>query len=106
MPDIAECKTVALPRSSSILVNVGSTASAWNIVGRIVEVVSDQSLEVYFRENIFAPLDMANIGFLADNCQTSQPSVAAGLLRGWLGELRHIVARTHRESRACRVTVA
>ena len=28
-PDIAECKTAALPRSSSILVNVGSTASAW-----------------------------------------------------------------------------
>jgi CubicO group peptidase (beta-lactamase class C family) len=26
-----------------------------DIVGRIVEVVSDQSLQVYFRENIFAP---------------------------------------------------
>jgi CubicO group peptidase (beta-lactamase class C family) len=40
-----------------------------DIVGRIVEVVSDQSLEVYFRENIFAPLDMADTGFLISTAQ-------------------------------------
>jgi hypothetical protein len=40
-----------------------------DIVGRIVEVVSDQSLEVYFRENIFAPLGMADTGFLISTAQ-------------------------------------
>jgi methyl acetate hydrolase len=33
-------------------------------VGKTVEAVSDQSLEVYFREKIFAPLGMADTGFL------------------------------------------
>ncbi len=30
--------------------------------GKLVEAVSDQSLEVYFRENIFAPLGMKDPG--------------------------------------------
>ena len=33
-------------------------------VGKAVEAVSDQSLEVYFREHIFAPLGMSDTGFL------------------------------------------
>jgi CubicO group peptidase (beta-lactamase class C family) len=33
-------------------------------IGKIIEAVSDQSLEVYFRENIFQPLGMSNTGFL------------------------------------------
>jgi CubicO group peptidase (beta-lactamase class C family) len=38
-------------------------------VGKIVEAVSDQSLEVYFRENIFAPLGMSDTGFLISSAQ-------------------------------------
>ncbi|SHM61802.1 serine hydrolase [Rhizobacter sp. OV335] len=38
-------------------------------VGKIVEAVSDQSLEVYFRENIFAPLGMTDTGFLISSAQ-------------------------------------
>jgi len=38
-------------------------------VGKLVEAVSDQSLEVYFRENIFSPLGMANSGFLIGSSQ-------------------------------------
>jgi methyl acetate hydrolase len=38
-------------------------------VGKAVEAVSDQSLEVYFRENIFAPLGMTDTGFLISSAQ-------------------------------------
>lgn len=38
-------------------------------VGKLVEAVSDQSLEVYFREHIFAPLGMSNSGFLISSAQ-------------------------------------
>jgi methyl acetate hydrolase len=38
-------------------------------VGKLVEAVSDQSLEVYFRENIFAPLGMTDTGFLISSAQ-------------------------------------
>ncbi|MDB5991654.1 MAG: Twin-arginine translocation pathway signal [Herbaspirillum sp.] len=38
-------------------------------VGKLVEAASDQSLEVYFRENIFAPLGMSNSGFLIGSAQ-------------------------------------
>src|SRR5438270_290610 len=33
-------------------------------VGKLVEEVTDQSLEIYFRENIFEPLGMKDSGFL------------------------------------------
>jgi methyl acetate hydrolase len=33
-------------------------------VGKLVEAITDQSLEIYFKENIFAPLGMENSGFL------------------------------------------
>lgn len=38
-------------------------------VGKIVEAVTDQSLEVYFRENVFAPLGMTDTGFLISSAQ-------------------------------------
>jgi methyl acetate hydrolase len=41
-------------------------------VGKIVEAVSDQSLEVYFREKIFAPLGMSDSGFLIGSAQKSR----------------------------------
>jgi methyl acetate hydrolase len=37
--------------------------------GKLVEAVSDQSLEVYLREHIFAPLGMSNTGFLISSAQ-------------------------------------
>jgi len=41
-------------------------------VGKLVEAVTDQSLEVYFRENIFQPLGMSNTGFLIGSAQKSR----------------------------------
>jgi CubicO group peptidase (beta-lactamase class C family) len=41
-------------------------------VGKIVEAVTDQSLEVYFREHIFQPLDMADTGFLIGSAQKAR----------------------------------
>ncbi|AXF07794.1 CubicO group peptidase (beta-lactamase class C family) [Paraburkholderia sp. GV068] len=38
-------------------------------VGKLVEAVTDQSLEVYFREHIFDPLGMRNTGFLIGSKQ-------------------------------------
>jgi methyl acetate hydrolase len=41
-------------------------------VGKAVEAVSDQSLEVYFREKIFTPLGMADSGFLISSAQKAR----------------------------------
>jgi CubicO group peptidase (beta-lactamase class C family) len=41
-------------------------------VGKAVEAVSDQSLEIYFRENIFAPLGMTDTGFLISASQKAR----------------------------------
>jgi methyl acetate hydrolase len=41
-------------------------------VGKAVEAVSDQSLEIYFRENIFAPLGMTDTGFLIGSAQKAR----------------------------------
>jgi methyl acetate hydrolase len=41
-------------------------------VGKAVEAISDQSLEVYFRENIFAPLGMTDTGFLISSAQRAR----------------------------------
>jgi len=38
-------------------------------VGKLVEAATDQSLEVYFRENIFDPLGMNDTGFLIGTAQ-------------------------------------
>jgi CubicO group peptidase (beta-lactamase class C family) len=70
MPNIAESKNGAL--SSPLEFDPGDRwqyGIGMDVVGKIVEAVSDQSLEVYFRENIFAPLGMANTGFLISSAQ-------------------------------------
>lgn len=38
-------------------------------LGKLVEAISSQSLEIYFRENIFAPLGMTDSGFLISSAQ-------------------------------------
>jgi CubicO group peptidase (beta-lactamase class C family) len=38
-------------------------------VGKLIEAVTDQSLEIYFRENIFQPLGMVDSGFLINSEQ-------------------------------------
>ena len=54
-------------------------------VGKAVEAVSDQSLEVYFREHIFAPLSMSDTGFLISTAQRAR--VAPMFSRGQDGAL-------------------
>jgi methyl acetate hydrolase len=46
-------------------------------VGKLVEQVSDQSLEVYFRENIFQPLGMKDSGFLMSSAQKRRVATCA-----------------------------
>ncbi len=41
-------------------------------VGKTVEAVSDQSLEVYFKEKIFAPLGMTDTGSLISSSQKAR----------------------------------
>jgi CubicO group peptidase (beta-lactamase class C family) len=73
IPFIGECKVAAL--SAPLMFDPGDR---WeygiNIdwVGRAVEAVSNQSLEVYFREKIFAPLGMADTGFLIGSAQRAR----------------------------------
>ncbi|MBZ9765344.1 beta-lactamase family protein [Mesorhizobium sp. CA6] len=65
MPDIATCKNAAF--TAPLEFDPGERweyGISMDWVGKLVEAVSDQSLEVYFRENIFAPLGMRNSGFL------------------------------------------
>jgi CubicO group peptidase (beta-lactamase class C family) len=56
MPDIATCKNGAFLAPLEF-----DPGDRWQYgismdwIGKLVEAVSDQSLEVYFRENIFAP---------------------------------------------------
>src|SRR5258708_21278348 len=65
MPEIATCKNAAFPAPLEF-----EPGERWEYgismdwVGKLVEAVSDQSLEIYFRENIFAPLCMKDSGFL------------------------------------------
>src|ERR1043166_7906057 len=62
---ISSCKNAALE-----LPLVANPASAWNygisidFVGKAVEKVSGQSLDVYFRDNIFKPLGMNDTSFI------------------------------------------
>jgi methyl acetate hydrolase len=57
-------------------------------VGKAVEAVSDQSLEVYFRENIFGPLGMTDTGFLISSAQKAR--VAPMYSRQQDGTLKHM----------------
>jgi methyl acetate hydrolase len=41
-------------------------------VGKLVEQITDQSLEIYFRENIFEPLGMPDSGFLISSKQKAR----------------------------------
>jgi methyl acetate hydrolase len=65
MPDIASCSNGAFAAPLEF-----DPGDRWEYgigmdwIGKIVEAVSDQSLEIYFRENIFQPLGMSNTGFL------------------------------------------
>lgn len=45
-------------------------------IGKIVEAVTGQSLEIYFRENIFSPLGMGNTGFLISSEQKRRLATA------------------------------
>jgi CubicO group peptidase (beta-lactamase class C family) len=62
-------------------------------VGKAVKAVSDQSLEIYFRENIFAPLGMTDTGFLISSAQKKR---LAQLYSGSQG-------RTENPSEICRL---
>ncbi|MBS7533331.1 beta-lactamase family protein [Ancylobacter sonchi] len=70
MPDIATCKNAAFTAPLEF-----DPGERWEYgisldwVGKLVEAVSDQSLEVYFRENIFDPLGMKDSGFLIGSAQ-------------------------------------
>lgn len=72
-PFIGTCETAAL--NAPLVFDPGDR---WeygiNIdwVGRAVEKVSGQSLEVYFREHIFQPLGMADTGFLIGSKQRAR----------------------------------
>lgn len=65
MPDIATCRNTAFAAPLEF-----EPGERWEYgismdwVGKLVEAVTDQSLDVYFRENIFAPLGMKDSGFL------------------------------------------
>ena len=65
IPDIATCQNAAFAAPLEF-----EPGERWQYgismdwVGKLVEQVSDQSLEVYFRENVFSPLGMKDSGFL------------------------------------------
>jgi CubicO group peptidase (beta-lactamase class C family) len=70
MPDIAECRNGAF--ASPLEFDPGDRwqyGIGMDVVGKIIEAISDQSLEIYFREHIFEPLGMANTGFLISSAQ-------------------------------------
>jgi methyl acetate hydrolase len=73
LPWIGQCKNESL--SAPLMFDPGDR---WeygiNIdwVGKTVEAVSGQSLEIYFRERIFAPLGMADTGFLIGSAQKAR----------------------------------
>ncbi|MFI0849692.1 serine hydrolase domain-containing protein [Mesorhizobium sp. IMUNJ23232] len=70
MPDIATCKNAAF--TAPLEFDPGERweyGISMDWVGKLIEAVSDQSLEVYFRENIFAPLGMRDSGFLIGSGQ-------------------------------------
>ena len=70
MPDIATCRNAAFGAPLEF-----EPGERWQYgismdwVGKLVEQVADQSLEVYFRENIFEPLGMKDSGFLIGSAQ-------------------------------------
>jgi methyl acetate hydrolase len=70
MPDIATCQNAAF--NAPLEFDPGERwhhGIGMDWVGKLVEAISDQSLEVYFRNNIFAPLGMKDSGFLISSAQ-------------------------------------
>jgi CubicO group peptidase (beta-lactamase class C family) len=70
MPDIATCRNAAF--TAPLEFDPGERweyGISMDWVGKLVEAVADQSLEVYFRENIFVPLGMKDSGFLIGSAQ-------------------------------------
>ncbi|WP_457299827.1 serine hydrolase domain-containing protein [Phyllobacterium sp. P5_D12] len=70
MPDIATCENGAF--NAPLEFEPGERwqyGISMDWTGKLVEAVRDQSLEVYFRENIFAPLGMKDSGFLISSEQ-------------------------------------
>jgi CubicO group peptidase (beta-lactamase class C family) len=70
LPDIATCQNAAF--AAPLEFDPGDRwqyGISMDWVGKLVEAVSDQSLGVYFRENIFAPLGMKDSGFLIGSAQ-------------------------------------
>ncbi len=57
-----------------------------DVLGRLVEVVSGQTLDAFFAERIFKPLDMVDTGFSVPADKVSRLAVNYGPSRG--GELR------------------
>lgn len=45
-------------------------------IGKLIEAITGQSLEIYFRENIFAPLGMTDTGFLIGSAQKKRLATA------------------------------
>jgi CubicO group peptidase (beta-lactamase class C family) len=87
LPDIAESKNGAF--AAPLEFDPGDRwqyGTGMDAVGKIVEAVSDQSLEVYFRENIFAPLGMIDTGFLISSAQKRR--VATTYIRQSDGSLK------------------
>jgi methyl acetate hydrolase len=85
-PDIGECKNATFTQPLEF-----DPGERWQYginmdwVGKAVEAVSGQSLEIYFREKIFAPLGMADTGFLIGSAQKAR--VAPMFHRGAGGAL-------------------
>jgi len=73
LPDVGTCKYASLLAPLEF-----DPGDRWeygiNIdwAGKAVEAVSGQSLEIYFRENIFAPLGMNDTGFLISSAQKAR----------------------------------
>src|SRR5258705_8480006 len=86
MPDIAESRNGAF--ASPLEFDPGDHwqyGIGMDVVGKIVEAVSDQSLEIYFREHIFEPLGMTNTGFLISSAQKRRTAtIYSRQADGWL----------------------
>jgi CubicO group peptidase (beta-lactamase class C family) len=86
IPFIGSCQTAAL--KAPLMFDPGDR---WEYginmdwAGKAVEAVSDQSLEIYFREHIFEPLGMIDTGFLISSKQKAR--VATMYQRGDNGAL-------------------
>ena len=70
LPDIATCRNAAFDAPLEF-----EPGERWHYgigmdwVGKLIEAVTDQSLEIYFRENIFMPLGLKDSGFLIGSAQ-------------------------------------